>query len=621
MSYTITHANGQNSIVIADGTINNSTSITLVGKNTPNYGQYLDQNFLNILENYANGSQPVSPITGQLWYDTTHAVLKVYTGSAFKNINAATASNSAPINPTLGDLWFDTVNGQLKCYNLTSWVTIGPIGGAGEVVSEVITDTGTANHTVISFKINSVRYAILSKDATFTPQTPAVPGFSTIAPGLNIISTASVPNNRFVGTATNADAIGGVSAANFMRSDQNTSTAGTLQITNNNGLLVGTGGATGQLDISSNQFLIENITNNGPIKLVTRSSIGTVANALEVLANADVKIYGNLIVAGNLDVVTSNEISLISGTTASYNTTSGAFQVVGGVGIGGNVIVGGPNSAFTGNVYVANLIANGSSNNGNVYASYVNAGTIGNTGAYLTGTLTTASQGAITSVGTLTGLQVSGAAGFTGGSVTFNPTSSYKLSLGAVGNVQISGGTANQWLQTDGNGNLNWQTIFIPVGATSSAGQVGIYSNASYIAGNSSITFNGTNFAVTGAITATGDITAFSSDARLKTNIVNIPHALDKVKSINGVTYNWNEIAAQFGVGDTHEHAGVLAQEIQSVLPQVVRQAPFDTAEDGSSVSGEHYLTVQYDKLVPLLIEAIKELSAEVEALKARIGS
>jgi hypothetical protein len=621
MSYTITHANGQNPIFIADGTVNNSTSITLVGKNTPNYGQYLDQNFLNILENYANSAQPVSPITGQLWYDTTHSVLQVYTGSGFKNINAATASNNQPTNPTLGDLWFDTVNQQLKCYNNTAWVTIGPIGGGGEVVSETITDTGSTNHTVISFKINSVRYAILSYASTFTPQTPAMPGFGTIAPGLNIISTASVPNNRFVGTATNADAIGGIPASNFMRSDQNTSTAGTLQITNNNGLLIGTGGATGQLDISSNQLLIENITNNGPIRLVTRDSSGAPFNAFDVLANSDVKVYGNLIVAGNLDVVNSNENAIITGITPSYNTTSGALVVTGGIGIGGNINTGGAKNTFSGNVYVGNLIANGSSNNGNVYASYVNAGTIGNTGAYLTGTITTAAQSAITSIGTLTGLQVSGAAGFTGGSVTFNPTTSYKLSLGTVGNVQISGGSSSQYLQTDGNGNLNWQTIFIPVGATASAGQVAIYANASYLAGNSGVTYNSANLAITGGITATGDITAFSSDARLKTNIVNIPQALDKVKSINGVTYNWNEIAAQFGVGDTHEHAGVIAQEIQSVLPQVVRQAPFDTAQDGSSVSGEHYLTVQYDKLVPLLIEAIKELSAEVEALKARIGS
>ena len=136
--------------------------------------------------------------------------------------------------------------------------------------------------------------------------------------------------------------------------------------------------------------------------------------------------------------------------------------------------------------------------------------------------------------------------------------------------------------------------------------------------GTSGVTYTASTLAVTGAITATGDITAFASDERLKTNINIIPHALDKVKSISGVTYNWNDIAAHFGVGDNNEHAGVLAQEIQSVLPQVVKQAPFDTAADGSSVSGEHYLTVQYDKIIPLLIEAIKELAAEVEALKSR---
>jgi hypothetical protein len=117
---------------------------------------------------------------------------------------------------------------------------------------------------------------------------------------------------------------------------------------------------------------------------------------------------------------------------------------------------------------------------------------------------------------------------------------------------------------------------------------------------------------------ATQDIVAYYSDQRLKTDIVEIPNALDKVKSIRGVTYRPNELAFTLGVGDNNEHLGVLAQEIAQVAPQVIKAAPFDIAEDGSSKSGENYLTVQYDKLVPLLIEAIKELSAEVEALKAR---
>jgi hypothetical protein len=617
MSYTLNHSNGANAIVIADGTINNSTSLYFVGKNYPNYGQYLDQNFLWLLENFANSSQPQSPSTGQLWYDTTHAVLKVYTGTQFKNINAATASSSQPLSPVTGDLWFDTVNNQLNCYNGINWVTIGPLGGAGQVVSEILTDTGAVSHNVISFKINNVRYAILyggTNPITFTPN-PAIAGFSTIAPGFNIASTAFVSNNRFVGTATNADAIGGVLSSNFMRSDQNTSTAGTLQITNNSGLIVGTGSGTGQLDIISNQFLIENITNNGPIRLLTRSSGGSPVNALDVLANADVKVYGNLIVSGNLDVVNSNENAIITGLTPSFNTTSGALVISGGLGVGGNINTGGTVNSIAGSLSVGSLtITTGALSVTNLTATSITSTTI-------SGTLSTAAQTNITSVGTLVGLQVSGTASFGSGTVTFNPTNSYPLNLGSVSYIKITGGSNGSYLSTDGNGNLSWGAVTIPpsnVGGGGVANQVALYANSTSVIGSSGLTYSSSTLAVTGAITATGDVTAFASDARLKTNIQNIPHALEKVKQINGITYNWNEIAEKFGIGDSSEHAGVLAQEMQHVLPQVVRQAPFDTAEDGSSISGKRYLTVQYDKIIPLLIEAIKELAAEVKALKSR---
>jgi hypothetical protein len=111
--------------------------------------------------------------------------------------------------------------------------------------------------------------------------------------------------------------------------------------------------------------------------------------------------------------------------------------------------------------------------------------------------------------------------------------------------------------------------------------------------------------AITGAITATGDITAFSSsDSRLKTNITKIEDALNKVTAINGVTFNWNELAEDKDT--TIREAGVIAQEIQAVLPEVV------TERDNG------YLAVRYEKIVPLLIEAIKELRAEIENLKAK---
>jgi hypothetical protein len=124
------------------------------------------------------------------------------------------------------------------------------------------------------------------------------------------------------------------------------------------------------------------------------------------------------------------------------------------------------------------------------------------------------------------------------------------------------------------------------------------------------------NVSVTGNITATGSITAYYSDERLKTNFQPISNALDKVNQLQGVTYTQNELAEKFGYNDYRQQAGVIAQQVQEVLPEAIRPAPFDTAPDGTSISGENYLTVQYEKLIPLLIEAIKELRAEVEELK-----
>jgi hypothetical protein len=124
------------------------------------------------------------------------------------------------------------------------------------------------------------------------------------------------------------------------------------------------------------------------------------------------------------------------------------------------------------------------------------------------------------------------------------------------------------------------------------------------------------NVRVTGNITATGSITAFFSDERLKTNIQPIDNALDKVDQLAGVTYTQNALAEKFGYNDYNLQVGLLAQQVQEVLPEAIKPAPFDTAPDGTSISGENYLTVQYEKLIPLLVEAIKELRAEVNALK-----
>lgn len=124
-----------------------------------------------------------------------------------------------------------------------------------------------------------------------------------------------------------------------------------------------------------------------------------------------------------------------------------------------------------------------------------------------------------------------------------------------------------------------------------------------------------------GAATFVGDVTANTSDRRLKENIKNIPNAIDKVKSINGVTFDWKDDLEEINYTRLRIHdVGVIAQEIQDVLPEAVRPAPFDTDEEGNSRSGDNYLTVQYEKIVPLLIEAIKEQQQQIEELKQLIN-
>lgn len=121
-------------------------------------------------------------------------------------------------------------------------------------------------------------------------------------------------------------------------------------------------------------------------------------------------------------------------------------------------------------------------------------------------------------------------------------------------------------------------------------------------------------------ITCTGNITAYYSDERLKENIKPIENAMTKLKSIRGVTFTSNTFAETVGYKDKKQQVGVIAQEVQKVLPEVVSIAPFDNDGIGNSKSGENYLTVKYEKLTPLLIEAIKEQQTLIEKLEARLA-
>ena len=188
-------------------------------------------------------------------------------------------------------------------------------------------------------------------------------------------------------------------------------------------------------------------------------------------------------------------------------------------------------------------------------------------------------------------------------------TPTERFRIGAAGQWGLGGadyGTSGQVLTSNGSGSApTWQA---PVPTNLQVNSMGVGTPPS-----------GTS----GEIRATNNITAYYSDVRLKTNITPIRSALSKLLSLNGVTFKPNKLAEKYGYTDKSEQVGVIAQEVEKVLPQIVVPAPFDIAvdEDGNeySKSGENYKTVHYEKLVTLLIEAVKEQNQTIEYLKDEV--
>lgn len=181
-----------------------------------------------------------------------------------------------------------------------------------------------------------------------------------------------------------------------------------------------------------------------------------------------------------------------------------------------------------------------------------------------------------------------------------------QLLIGNGGSYVVANltGTANQISIANGSGSI---TLSTPQDiATSSNVQFGSFGVGTAASGTA------------GEIRATNQITSYYSDERLKQNIQEITDALDKVMSLRGVTYQPNAIAEELGYKKQNE-VGVIAQDVEKVLPEAVKPAPFDIMlfeNTEISRSGQNYKTVQYEKLVPLLIEAIKELNKQVQQLK-----
>ena len=424
MAYTINLTDGSIFATIADGTINTSSSMILVGKNYAGYGEFLDENFIHLLENGANTTAPGAPLTGQLWWDKTNNVMKVYNGTTFKVISASTASASAPSSNVAGDLWFDTTNQQLKVYNGTAWILVGPSSTSGQGTSgaivTTITDNVSVDHVVIQLYVQNSIVGIISKDATFTP-VPSISGFTTISPGIQLSTT--VASVLFRGTATDSQLLNSLSSSQFLRSDQNDTTSGTLAILNDSGLTVGVDqDAKVSVNTATSEVTLQNQTQDANISIkVNDGGVSTTA----------------IFVNGSTSVVSiPTTLSVTGNVTGGNLITSGTFQS--------------SSISSTGNVTGGNLITGGTL----TVTGNANVGNIGATS--IVGTLTTAAQPNITSLGALTSLGVAGNA-TVAGSLSVNTNG------GAIGIVNGAG---------NGVGNIGSSTTYFnTIFATSTSAQ------------------------------------------------------------------------------------------------------------------------------------------------------
>ena len=405
MAYQIRFTDELNkgNIVVDDNTINQETSIGLPGRNATAYGTVIAENFLHILENFANSNEPSNPVEGQLWYDTTAGVnqLKVYDGTSWGSAGGLKKGLEQPdvANSVVGDLWVDTDNQQLYLYSGSGWVLVGPSFSDGLNTGATPTQlvaTNDLTYTVLIIEVEAQPVAIISADE-FTPKT-IISGFTSIKPGINITTrdikgsgagklrgTAEKAENLIVGETT-------VPAANFLRSDQTSTTNFPIRVKNNGGIALGAGSQF-NFGVEGEAGVITHNTSGANIDIRVNDG-GTSKTVIRVDSTTNVGINNSapdeaLDVIGNIQV---SDVLYVDGAFNSGSISDGALVVKGGAGIAKDVFIGGTLN-ISGGTITENVVpdVNNSRDLGNITLRYRNvyAGTfIGDIQANnITGTL------------------------------------------------------------------------------------------------------------------------------------------------------------------------------------------------------------------------------------------
>jgi hypothetical protein len=335
MSYIINKTDGSVLTEVVDGTIDQiSTDITLVGKNATTYGELFNENFVKILENFANTTQPNFPLEGQLWYDTTEGRLKVYDGSGFKVSGGTIVASTLPSSIAPGDIWINSSTQQMYFNDGSANVLAGPLYTAQQGVSgfqvKNILDVNNITRTILELYVGQVLIGVFST-ATFAPLNN-ISGYSPsdVKVGFNS-AYSEIALNAAASQAVSLIAVDGSTktAESFLQvspSEGYTVSTGTIRILNDQPLILGSSQNTeikyvsNTLQVNSNivnqNFQINSINSEGllPSLFINAQNklIGlytdTPTTTLDV--NGGVRVRGNLTVEGNTTTLNTTNLSI-----------------------------------------------------------------------------------------------------------------------------------------------------------------------------------------------------------------------------------------------------------------------------------------------------------------------
>ena len=361
-------------LTVDDNTTNDVTDLNFPGRNTTGYGQAIGENFLHLLENFANTSEPTKPTKGQLWYDTNANIkqLKIWDGTQWvaagglkkSSGNQPEASTSLP-----GDLWVNTDTQQLYLFSGSGWILVGPKFSAGATTGaepRTLRDTENIERLVIINFVNGTQVAIFST-VKFQPKT-TIPGFPTIYAGVTLHSSF----NGYFGTAEKASKLivtgylaSGLEADRFLRDDIVTTNNKGLNVKNNSGIQIGEdyqlalavdAGIGYIYQKTSGSSLDIRVNNNGSEKVVIRVDSQERVGINNLVPQEALDVNGNVIIGLTDENPGTTGRLTILGTEDSTSIVNGTVTVAGGVGIEKSVFIGGSVTIDNGIVVGTNII-------------------------------------------------------------------------------------------------------------------------------------------------------------------------------------------------------------------------------------------------------------------------